>query len=702
MEIKVKTREGASPNGKPRVYFCCHKDDFSLYFERIANDILKTHDCAIYYTADMEEPFPADSIATDLESNNLFVVPVTRKLLTEKNRAMDFDIAFTKKKKLPLLPFMMEKDIVSLYSKKNKFGDIQYLDPNESDITAISHKEKLKKYLDAVLVSEETAKRVRAAFDAYVFLSYRKKDRRYANELMRLIHENEEFRDIAIWYDEFLTPGESFKDNIDKILQDSKLFALLVTPSLLEEPNYVMDNEYPAAKASKMDILPTEMEKTDKNALKSKYKDIPECIDPRKDSELKKPLLSVLEKAAIKENKTDPEHTYLMGIAYLEGIDVEVDRERGIELIKEAANAGNAEAMLKLFCMYKFGEHLPLDYKKALFWMEKIYEAYINKEGSDNTGSLSVLLSLATAYGDNGEYKKECKLLEKIYTSQCELLGEDHEDTLLTLITLSRSYNRQNDHEKAIEIQNKLYQKYLKEKGEDHIDTVYSLGALAVTCRKINENEKAIELGEKAYEGFCLIYGKDSRFALEALLNIANAYESMGENEKALKMEKDIYLKMCEVLGEEHPEAIGVLTNIAYIYQKTDEHIKALRLTKKVYPLTLKALGPKHPQTVDAKYNLKAAKKTIKIIKIFLFFSKTSYYILKLFLGQGNQKTLASMQVMLSLYDKLEDYKSEHRIWSAFYRRYKKVIENDPKYLSFVKETLSELEEKMKNPKENV
>lgn len=41
-----------------------------------------------------------------------------------------------------------------------------------------------------------------------------------------------------------MTPGESFNENINKVLRDSKLFTLLVTPSLLEEPggkpNFVM------------------------------------------------------------------------------------------------------------------------------------------------------------------------------------------------------------------------------------------------------------------------------------------------------------------------------------------------------------------------------------------------------------------------------------------------------------------------------
>ena len=71
----------------------------------------------------------------------------------------------------------------------------------------------------ASLVSDEMAEKVRAAFDAYIFLSYRKKDRKYANELMRLIHKNDFCRDIAIWYDEYLVPGEDFNNAITEALK---------------------------------------------------------------------------------------------------------------------------------------------------------------------------------------------------------------------------------------------------------------------------------------------------------------------------------------------------------------------------------------------------------------------------------------------------------------------------------------------------
>lgn len=48
-----------------------------------------------------------------------------------------------------------------------------------NDDTVIKFEDKLIMYLGSVLIGDEMADRVRAAFDAYVFLSYRKKDRKY-------------------------------------------------------------------------------------------------------------------------------------------------------------------------------------------------------------------------------------------------------------------------------------------------------------------------------------------------------------------------------------------------------------------------------------------------------------------------------------------------------------------------------------------
>ena len=39
--LGYKTRAGSAPNGKPRVYLCCHPEDCSIYLEPMAQELLE-------------------------------------------------------------------------------------------------------------------------------------------------------------------------------------------------------------------------------------------------------------------------------------------------------------------------------------------------------------------------------------------------------------------------------------------------------------------------------------------------------------------------------------------------------------------------------------------------------------------------------------------------------------------------------------
>ena len=171
-EFLVKTRGNADPKGKPRVYFTCHPADFARVFEKICADLFASHDCAVYYTENMAQKIPTDNRETDLNRMNLFVIPVTLHLLTQPNRAMDSDFPFAQKKHIPVLPIMLESGIDEFYGRPDKFGTLQYLNPYSADLSEISYTEKLKRYLESVLIGDELAKRIRVAFDAYIFLCY--------------------------------------------------------------------------------------------------------------------------------------------------------------------------------------------------------------------------------------------------------------------------------------------------------------------------------------------------------------------------------------------------------------------------------------------------------------------------------------------------------------------------------------------------
>ncbi|MCI1722463.1 MAG: TIR domain-containing protein [Lachnospiraceae bacterium] len=395
--LQYKTRGKSDPSGKPRVYFCCHPEDFSLYFEKLSEEVLSLQNCAIWYR-DTDEVRTEEELSFDLSQMQLFIMPITAKLLNTENRGIR-EFRFAMQEHIPVLPLMQETNLAEQFNQV--CGDLEYLDESVRDITAIGYQEKLKKYLEAVLISDELAGQVRAAFDAYIFLSYRKKDRKYAQDLMHLIHANDFCRDVAIWYDEFLTPGEDFTKAIASALQKSSLFALVVTPNLVNEENYVMTTEYPAARREQKPILPVELVHTDPKALEAHYAEFPGCIDGKNLPALSASLLKTLQNLARNRSGNNPQHDFFIGLAYLNGIDVEVDCGKALSLLRAASEAGLPEAIEKLADMYTNGEGVERNYETAVLFLRQLAaqrEKDYKSSGTDD--SLMLLLQSLLKLGD--------------------------------------------------------------------------------------------------------------------------------------------------------------------------------------------------------------------------------------------------------------------------------------------------------------
>ena len=137
--FQIKTKNQVDVEKKPRVYFTCHPDDVAAHFDTVCEWLFATHDCAVYYTEDMTEPIAEEDKEADLGRSNLLVIPVTYSLLTRPCRAMD-DFRFAVDNHIPVLPLMMEEGLDVLYSRADKFGELQYLKP-DSDDTEIAFEE---------------------------------------------------------------------------------------------------------------------------------------------------------------------------------------------------------------------------------------------------------------------------------------------------------------------------------------------------------------------------------------------------------------------------------------------------------------------------------------------------------------------------------------------------------------------------------
>ena len=597
-EFKVKTKGGSIPKGKPRVYFTCHPDDFDRYFDKICEDVFKTHDCAIYYTADMTEAFNTGEIGLNLGLMNLFLVPVTLRLLSEENRAMQVDVAFAKEHNIAILPFVMESGIDNIYSLPNNFGEKQYLSPFKTDMTAISYEEKLKNILESILISDEMAKCVRSAFDAYIFLSYRKKDRKYANELMRIIHNIPGCRDIAVWYDEFLVPGESFIENIEKAMEKSELFTLLVTPHILEDGNFVITNEYPMAKRANVEVLPIEMEDTDRLKLIDRFMGIPDPIKTV-DKDFADTLISVVRKNLDAKSNNTPEHIFLIGLAYLDGIDVEVNIERGIMLVSEAAEAEQVEAMEKLFDMYSNGKGVKLNYQEALKWAKRIVDYYLKKHSGDHIDVLKAFGNLSLTYGKLGNHIMALEYAEKSYALSIKMFGEEHPQTLLLLNNIAYICCDLGDNKRALELYEKCYNLKCRTIGEKHPDTVRTLNNLAQAYNEMCDYERAIKLCIRGYHLSCEVLGEDHPDTFTALSNLASIYSNLGNYTHALETHKMVYDKRIRLLGDDHPDVLISLNNIAVMYAELKNYSVALEILEKVYAKSCQILGEEHPSTLN-------------------------------------------------------------------------------------------------------
>ena len=191
----------------------------------------------------------------------------------------------------------------------------------------------------------------------------------------------------------------------------------MVTPSLLErfngQPNFVMEKEFPTAKNYGKPIVPMEMEKTIRTQLEKDYPGIPDCVDGRNNEELETVLVTHLKNVALQ--KSTAEHNFLVGLAYLDGIDMEVDNEKALSLIVDAAGKDLEEAIRKLVYMYHTGKGVQRDYYKSAEWQEKLVDLirrkYQQGDYEQNDPSLVfVLEDLGDAYFElrQLEHAKQC------------------------------------------------------------------------------------------------------------------------------------------------------------------------------------------------------------------------------------------------------------------------------------------------------
>ncbi len=655
----VKTRDKGNPQGKRRIYFTCYPSDAYTCFEKICDDIFKTQDCAIYFTNELSASY-GDEFDTALRQMSLFVIPVSKKLLKRRNRTIEKDLPFAVREHIPVLPLMLEPGLEEIFTQK--FGEMQFLETYSTDESAISYEEKLKKFLESVLIGNELVERIRSAFAAYIFLSYRKKDRDYANELMGMIHNNPLCRDIAIWYDEFLTPGEDFNDSIMDALKKSDIFALLVTPNLVKEENYVRSIEYPAAKKENKLVFPVEMVPTDASLLKEQFKDIPFCINAENTELFNERLIEVVSDIVKTKLSDDPEHIFLIGLAYLEGIDVERNPEKGIELITRAAESGCVEAMDKLAYFYREGIGVEVDWNRYNEWTQKASNAiescdFLNSEQDLERRFLHVIDRIK-ADMKIGRYSAAAEVIDQILNEL--LITAENEEEAYQVAPLVRMraecFLKMENIQEAMRLCEIAIHASSRVYGSASRETMASYELKAEIYQECEEFNKAVSVYEALYEIQLKEYGENDSRLWKTQANIAMMYMAMGEFELSYSLISKVYGIQRRFLGEDHPDTIKSMMIIAGYYSAIDDTERAFEWMEKTYESARRAWGDRNPETIKALEELAGVHISLGRYEKALELIEKVYDDYKQVLGEFNQKTIGVIKKWAEVYREKGEY----------------------------------------------
>ncbi len=592
-ELFYKTKTNGHERNHKRVYFSCHPDDFEKYFDIISGDLWATTDCAIFYSDyDNYKLSDIDDLLRDMQA---FVMPITGSFLTENNVSKDIEFGFAVDNHIPIIPVVDNDELIPLFSTimnniKQGYGDIQLLNRESRDITELSYQEKLTKKIDDVIVGNDLIKRIQTAFDAYIFLSYRKKDRKHIKELISTIHSIPFCRDIALWYDEYLVPGEEWDEYIAKSLIKSISMVLAVTPSLIEEENYVSACEYPMAIAEKKEVIPVELIPTDREVLNTIFPGLPEMIKLGDTEKIEKYLKKLLKDIAVHTKGTDPEHEYLIGVAYLKGIDVEKNIKEGVDLIAKAAEEGYLEAIIRLANMYINGDCVEHDELKAIHWLDRaatIQEEIFNSTEDPKDGAylfgiienkIGILLARASLSIDRDEYINNVdKNIQKLFTIANRIKkdgGIEHYiiKSYLLKSTFIISNTFEGDYSKVIfycdAVLAYINNNHLEMNEDVCIMMAHALVLKAMALSFLGMNKSAFVIANKAIETAKNIdFEKGDRFILSAIYLIFESIKENGTEEEI----KDAINKMEKIIEQSSLQNNYHLMILSSMYRKYAE-----------------------------------------------------------------------------------------------------------------------------------
>ena len=228
-----------------------------------------------------------------------------------------------------------------------------------------------------------------------------------------------------------------------------------------------------------------------------------------------------------------PLHLYFIGLAYLNGIFVEKNVSRGIDLIQNAANSNLPEALRKLADIYSSGQGVKVDYSNAIDWLNRLILLLENKyeDESDHSYRNTTYDDLISAYifaGELAGLSGNVDLAERYYSRIKTILSEvsidSKEEPLYGLFELKL----------WLELANTYY---------------------GLACSELNRDKSnAITFYLSALNYYKKGLNNSTFYAAKCNLMIGNIYEDLKDYESAKKYTISAYNDIKQIVSKHYIE----------------------------------------------------------------------------------------------------------------------------------------------------
>jgi len=528
----------------------------------------------------------------------------------------------------------------------------------------LEYRVKLKEQLDNLLASNELLKEIEEkAFSAQMFLSYRKIDITKAREFMSVFHDLKGFEAISIWYDNFLTAGRVFDEEIRESISKCDVFTLLVTPNLLKKnnegnDNYIVSTEYPLAVKANKAIISVEAEQTDKTDFAAIFP-MENLCGIYEAGILQNAYIRHLSGSAIRE-KMNSEQSYLLGIAYLNGYNVERDYDRAIKLLISASESRDIfgyKAAKKLAELY--GDNEVFNYEKALEWWTAAAKISESVFGETDEETIITYGNIGSIYSDQGDYPNAMNWYTKA------LLLSEREQPSIAFDILYRNigslYESQSDYANALEWYSKTLKFREKLLGNEHPGTAESYNDIGQIYDSLGEDEKSLEYFTKALNIREAVLGIEHPKTTVSYNNIASYYMNTGNYPEALHwLDKALKVRI-NIFGTNHPDTAMSYNNIGVAYSELGRYDEAHEILLMASEIRERTLGD-HTETAMTYNNIGSlCTKTGKFSEALEWFDKALKIQEKIW-GEEHPKTAITYSNMAMVYAGQDDFDNAMRL----------------------------------------